>query len=118
MDEFSGFAYRLHNIDHGVLEANELRLITAVVPSTEVMARATETAQKLARKPAAALRACKDLLKRPAREQLEQAVAREMEEFAARVRSADAKEAISAFFEKRAPDFTRTKAGQLALKAS
>jgi enoyl-CoA hydratase/carnithine racemase len=98
--------------------ANELGLVTAVVPSTELMARATETAQKLARKPTAALRASKDLLKRPQREQLEQSVAREMEEFAARVRSADAKEAICAFFEKRAPDFTRTKAGQPAFSAS
>ena len=50
--------------------ANELGLITAVVPGPELMARATGTAQKLARKPASALRACKDLLKRPAREQL------------------------------------------------
>jgi enoyl-CoA hydratase/carnithine racemase len=96
----------------------ELGLITAVVPGPEVMARATETAQKLARKPAAALRACKDLLKRPAREQLKQSVARETEEFAARVRSAETKEAISAFFEKRPPDFARTKAAEPALKAS
>jgi enoyl-CoA hydratase/carnithine racemase len=102
----------------GAARANELGLVTAVVPGPEVMARATETAQKLARKPATALRACKDLLKRPEREQLEQSVAREMAEFAARVRSADAKEAISAFFEKRSPDFTRTNAGQPALRAS
>jgi enoyl-CoA hydratase/carnithine racemase len=98
--------------------ANELGLVTAVVPGPEVIARATETAQKLARKPSGALRACKDLLKRPAREQLKRSVARETEEFAARVRSADAKEAISAFLEKRAPDFARAKAGQPALKAS
>jgi enoyl-CoA hydratase/carnithine racemase len=98
--------------------ASELGLITAVVPSNEVMARATETVQKLARKPSTALRACKDLLKRPAREQLRQSVAREMEEFAAHVRSADAKEAISAFFEKRPPDFSRAKVGQPALRAS
>jgi len=82
------------------------------------MTRATDTAQKLARKPATALRACKDLLKRPERERLEQSVVREMQEFAVRVRSADAKEAISAFFEKCAPDFTRSKAGQPALQAS
>jgi enoyl-CoA hydratase/carnithine racemase len=98
--------------------ANELGLITAVVPGSELMARATETVQKLARKPATALRACKNLLKRPAREQLEQSVARETEEFAVRVRSADTKEAITAFFEKRPPDFSRTKTGQRTLKAS
>jgi enoyl-CoA hydratase/carnithine racemase len=98
--------------------ANELGLITAVVPGPEVMARATETAEKLARKPATALRACKNLLKRPEREQLRQSVARETEEFAERVRSAETKEAIAAFFEKRPPDSTRTKAGQPALKAS
>jgi enoyl-CoA hydratase/carnithine racemase len=100
------------------VRANELGLVTAIVPGPEVLARATETAQKLARKPTGALRACKDLLKRPTREQLKQSVALETEEFAARVRSADAKEAISAFFEKRAPDFARAKASQPALKAS
>jgi enoyl-CoA hydratase/carnithine racemase len=98
--------------------ANELGLVTAVVPSSEFLARATETAQKLARKPVAALRAGKDLMKRPEREQLEQSVARETEEFAAHVRSAETKEAIAAFFEKRPPDFSRTKAGQRALNAS
>ena len=50
-------------------------------------------------------------MKRPQREQLEQAVARETQEFAARVRSAETKEAISAFFEKRAPDFAERKQG-------
>jgi enoyl-CoA hydratase/carnithine racemase len=98
--------------------AGELGLVTAVVPASEVLARATETAQKLARKPTGALRACKDLLKRPGREQLKQSVAGEMEEFAAHVRSAEAKEAISAFFEKRPPNFARTNAAQPVLRAS
>jgi enoyl-CoA hydratase/carnithine racemase len=96
----------------GAARANEIGVVTAVVPGPEVLARATETAQKLARKPGAALRACKDLLKRPDREQLKRSVARETEEFAARVRSDDAKAAISAFFSARA------KTGQPALKAS
>jgi len=98
--------------------ASELGLVTAVVPDTNLLAKATETAQTLSRKPAAALRICKDLLKRPQREQLEQAVARELQEFAVRVRSAETKEAITAFFEKRPPDFSRTKAAQTPLKAS
>jgi enoyl-CoA hydratase/carnithine racemase len=83
-------------------KASELGLVTAVVPDSTVLEKATETAQALARKPAVALRSYKDLIKRPQREQLEQAVAREMQEFAVRVRSAETKEAIAAFFEKRA----------------
>src|SRR6266850_1949389 len=88
------------------------------IPFINLLAKATETAQTLARKPAVALRICKDLMKRPQREQLEQAVARELQEFAVRVRSAETKEAITAFFEKRPPDFSRTKAAQTQLKAS
>jgi enoyl-CoA hydratase/carnithine racemase len=45
---------------------------------------------------------------RALRERLEQAARVEAEEFAARVRSAEAREAFTAFFEKRRPDFTRT----------
>ena len=98
--------------------ASELGLVTAVVSDANLLATATETAQALARKPAVALRSCKDLMKRPQREQLEQAVAREMQEFAVRVRSEETKEAITAFFEKRPPDFSGTKAGQTSLRAS
>jgi enoyl-CoA hydratase/carnithine racemase len=98
--------------------ASELGLVTAVVPDANLLAKATETAEALARKPAVALRICKDLMKRPHREQLEQAVARELQEFAVRVRSAETKEAIAAFFEKRAPDFRRTQSAQTQLRAS
>ena len=89
--------------------AGELGFVTAVVPDHQLLATATETAQTLAEKPASALRACKKLLKRSLREQIEHAVDSELEEFAARLRSADTKEAITAFFEKRPPDFTGTK---------
>jgi hypothetical protein len=41
-----------------------------------------------------------------------------IEGFSARVRSPETKEAISAFFQKRPPDFTRMKAGVTTLKAS
>src|ERR1700730_15228356 len=42
--------------------ANELGLVTAVVPDTNLLAKATETAPTLGRKPAVALRICKDLM--------------------------------------------------------
>jgi len=90
-------------------EAAELGVVTRVVPNQELLATATDTAQKLAQKPPAALRACKRLMRQSTREQLEQAVRLELEEFSERVRSAEAKEAFTAFLEKRRPDFTRTK---------
>jgi enoyl-CoA hydratase/carnithine racemase len=89
--------------------AEELGLVTRVVPDQELMDTAIETARRLAEKPAGALRAGKRLMKRSSRGQVEQAVKDENEEFASRVRSAEVREAFAAFIEKRRPDFTRTK---------
>ena len=89
--------------------AAELGLVTRVVPDEKMMATATETAHELAQKPIGALRACKRLMKLSSREQIEQAMKIEGEEFALRVRSAEAREAFTAFIEKRPPDFTRIK---------
>jgi enoyl-CoA hydratase/carnithine racemase len=88
--------------------AAELGLVTRVVPDQDLMATATATAQKLAAKPNAALRACKRLIKRASIGQLKEAVKVENQEFAERLRSADAKEAFSAFLEKRPPNFAKT----------
>jgi enoyl-CoA hydratase/carnithine racemase len=87
--------------------AAELGLVTQVVPDKDALARATETAGKLAAKPAAALQASKRLMKQPFREQIKAVVKAENEEFSKQVRSEDAKEAFSAFLERRKPDFTR-----------
>src|ERR1700686_1481475 len=89
--------------------AAELGLVTRVVPDQKLLTSATETAQQLAEKPVGALQACKRLMKQPSRAQMEQAMKAENEEFASRVRSADTKEAFTAFLQKRPPDFTRTK---------
>jgi enoyl-CoA hydratase/carnithine racemase len=88
--------------------AAELGLVTQVVADKDVLATATETARKLAAKPAAALQASKRLMKQPFREQIKAAMRAENEEFSAQVRSADAKKALTAFLEKRKPDFTKT----------
>ncbi|WP_213740044.1 enoyl-CoA hydratase [Bradyrhizobium sp. dw_411] len=87
--------------------AAELGLVNQVMPDKDVMARARETAEKLAAKPAAALQAGKRLVKQPFREQIRAAMKAENEEFSVQVRSDDAKEAFNAFLEKRKPDFTR-----------
>jgi enoyl-CoA hydratase/carnithine racemase len=87
--------------------AAELGLVTEVVSDTDVLAKATETARKLAAKPAAALQASKRLMKQPFLEQIEAAMKAENEEFSVQVRSEDAREALTAFLEKRKPDSTR-----------
>jgi enoyl-CoA hydratase/carnithine racemase len=88
--------------------AAELGLVSQVVPDQELLATATAAAKKLAAKPAGALQASKRLMKQPFREQIKAAMRAENQEFSAQVRSEDAKEAFTAFLEKRKPDFTRT----------
>ena len=89
--------------------AVELGLATQVVPDPNLLATAAATAQKLAQKPAEALQACKRLMRQSTRELLQRAERSENEVFSAQLRSADTKEALAAFLEKRTPDFTRTK---------
>jgi enoyl-CoA hydratase/carnithine racemase len=88
--------------------AADLGFVTKVVPDDILLATATEAAGKLAAKPAGALQAAKRLLKQPFHRQIEAAMKSENEQFSVQVRSDDAKEALTAFLEKRAPDFTRT----------
>lgn len=90
--------------------ANELGLVTAVVPDQSVWDKATEVAMKLAARPAEALRACKKLIKAREQDSIRQAVTRELNEFAVRVQSAEAKEAFAAFLGKRKPDYSKAKA--------
>jgi enoyl-CoA hydratase/carnithine racemase len=85
--------------------AAELGLVTRVLTDEDLLGTATQTARDLAKKPPAALQACKRLMKSSTRDQLERAVRIENEEFSARVRSAEAKEAFTAFIEKRKPNF-------------
>jgi enoyl-CoA hydratase/carnithine racemase len=94
--------------------ARELGIVTRVVPDEKLLATAMETAQQLAAKPAGALRACKRLLKRSAREPLEQAMREENAVFSTLVRSADAREALTAFLEKRPPHFNKSKEGVMS----
>ncbi len=89
--------------------ATELGLVTRVVPDQELLDTATDAARQLAEKAPAALQACKRLMRSSTREQLERAVKLENQEFSERVRSAEAKEAFTAFLEKRRPNFSSAK---------
>ena len=99
----------LLGLPFGAARAAELGLVSRVVPDPNLLATATQTAEQLAAKPAGALQTCKKLLKRSAREQMEQAMRVENEAYAVLLRSPDAKEALTAFLEKRKPDFTKSR---------
>src|ERR1700742_1253876 len=90
--------------------ALSMGMVTKVLPDAEVLATAEKIAQELAQKPLAALKASKQLLRRQVRPRVEQATQDELVEFSERVRSADAREALTAFFEKRPPRFNSSKA--------
>jgi len=85
-------------------------LVTDVVPDERLLAIATETARSLAAKWPGALRASKRLMKRPFRDQIKAAMKAENEEFSARIRSQEARQALAAFVEKHQPNHDRSAA--------
>ena len=84
--------------------AAAIGLVTASVPATDLRAAATAAARKLAAKPVGALKAMKGLLRDPAA--IQAVMNREGEIFGARLKSPETAEALTAFAEKRAPDFS------------
>jgi enoyl-CoA hydratase/carnithine racemase len=82
-------------------------LVTKVLPAAELRAFAEQQAAKLVALPAASIRATKALMKRPRAEAIESALAAENQLFAAMLQGPEAKEAFTAFFEKRKPDFSK-----------
>lgn len=82
-------------------------LINAVVDDGEAETIARATAEKLAAKPPHAVRTSKDLLRRWSRGSTQQAIREEAELFMAMLHGDEAKEAFTAFMEKRKPDFSR-----------
>lgn len=91
---------------HDAQSAAEMGLVNAVFPADTLMDEAMQRAHMLAAKPPAALLLIKGLLKREA-ETPARRMARESALFGERLQSAECKEAATAFFEKRAPDFSK-----------
>jgi enoyl-CoA hydratase/carnithine racemase len=87
--------------------AYEIGLVNAVVAPDVLLATASSTAQKLAEKPSGALVASKQLLKRGPKTDLERAIRDELKVVSERLDSPETREALSAFVEKRKPDFSR-----------
>jgi enoyl-CoA hydratase/carnithine racemase len=88
-------------------EALEMGLVTNVLPAAELRAFAEQQAAKLVALPAASIRATKALMKRPRAEAIQATLKAENELFSAMLQGPEAKEAFTAFFEKRKPDFSR-----------
>ncbi len=88
-------------------QAVECGLANAVLPAGEVVHHARRIAERFNHLPPGAVRESKRLMRAPQREQIVQTIAREGELFAKRLRSPEAMEAFSAFFQKRKPDFSK-----------
>ncbi|MGH8613000.1 MAG: enoyl-CoA hydratase [Gammaproteobacteria bacterium] len=91
----------------GAAKARDVGLVTEVVPEAELLAVVTAAAKKLADKPPGALKIAKQLLRRALMPQIEAALEEESKQLRALLRSPEAKEAFTAFLEKRKPDFSK-----------
>ncbi|GAB3461886.1 enoyl-CoA hydratase [Massilia terrae] len=91
----------------GAQEAYEMGLVSKVLPVAELPAFARQQAAKLVALPAASIRMTKSLMKRPRQQAIDDTLAFESKQFAAMLQGAEAKEAFTAFFEKRKPDFSK-----------
>ena len=92
-------------------EAREMGLVNKVVPAAQVLEFALARAQLLARQPTASLLETKRLLRAPLAAQVAQAVKDEGATFRRMLTEPAAREAFSAFLEKRKPDFDKAEAG-------
>jgi enoyl-CoA hydratase/carnithine racemase len=82
-------------------------IVTEVVPEAEVLERGRQAALALAALPPASVRMTKELMKRGLAAAVQERMSEELGLFGERLRSPEAKEALSAFMEKRKPDFSR-----------
>jgi enoyl-CoA hydratase/carnithine racemase len=88
-------------------EAFEMGIVAKVLPAAELLAFAQGQAAKLVKLPAVSLRTTKALMKRSRAALVADTIAAENERFGAMLTGGEAKEAFTAFFEKRKPDFSR-----------
>jgi enoyl-CoA hydratase/carnithine racemase len=87
---------------------HQFGLVTGIVPKETLLANATAAAQSLSEKPAEGLRATKRLMKQATAQAIAAAIDAEAQEFVVRLQSPEAKEALTAFLEKRPPQHNRS----------
>jgi len=88
-------------------DAVECGLANAVLPASEVVKHARRIAERFNALPPGAVRETKKLMRRGQSTALLETIGVEGRLFGERLQSPEAKEAFSAFFEKRKPDFSR-----------
>ena len=88
-------------------DAVECGIANAVLPASEVVKHARRIAERFNALPPGAVRETKRLMRRGAATAILDTIDVERDIFGARLQSPEAKEAFSAFFEKRKPDFSR-----------
>ncbi|MEO7497252.1 MAG: enoyl-CoA hydratase [Massilia sp.] len=88
-------------------EAYQMGMVSKVLPVDELLSHALRQAAKLVALPAASIRTTKHLMKRASTAAIDAAMAAELTQFSAMLQAPEAKEAFTAFFEKRKPDFSK-----------
>ena len=88
-------------------EAFDMGLVSKVLPLADLMAFAQGQAAKLVALPAASIRTTKALMKRARSGAINDTMTAENQLFGAMLLAPEAKEAFTAFFEKRKPDFSK-----------
>jgi len=88
-------------------QAKDAGIVNAVVPDNELFEKAEKAVMQLAALPPESIRLTKRLLKGTTAAALEARILEETRIFTERLGSPEAKEAMSAFLEKRKPDFSR-----------
>lgn len=88
------------------MEAFDMGLVSKVLGAAELLPFAQQQAARLIALPAASVRTTKALMRQPRMEATLASIAAENERFSAMLLAPEAKEAFTAFFEKRKPDFS------------
>jgi enoyl-CoA hydratase/carnithine racemase len=91
----------------GAEAAREFGIVNEVCVESELFLRANAAAQQLAEKPPTALRTAKALMKQGSADDIKAAMARETKQFAALLQGPEAREAMTAFMQRRKPDFSK-----------
>ena len=91
----------------GADEAVEMKIVNRVLPADDVLDFAIKQAERFNQLPPASVRVTKRLLRSGWKAVTERVIADEASSFGQMLRSAEAKEAFTAFFERRKPDFSK-----------